>query len=187
MSEIESGEEEDDIDETYATDDRNMDYDPNTNYHDEQYTSASNKSELRRRVREIQGQDGARQSTELPSLIKSKTFVDNGLGSREQTLTTDRAEQEQIMESLLSLTRELKSSASAFHGSLENDKPMLEKALQGLDKNVDGMNAAGKRMSTLRRMTEGKGFFGRLKLYGIIWTLWLVALIMVFVLPKLRF
>jgi hypothetical protein len=42
-------------------------------------------------------------------------------------------------------------------------------------------------MGTLRRMTEGKGWWDRIKLYGMIAGLWLIAFLIVFVGPKIRF
>jgi hypothetical protein len=107
--------------------------------------------------------------------------------SREKTLDSDRAVQERIMESLLSLTQELKSSAHTFHGSLEDEKGVVNRAVAGLDRNVDGMDAAGQRMGRLRKMTEGKGWWARLQLYAWIAGLWVVAFLVVFVMPKLRF
>jgi hypothetical protein len=91
------------------------------------------------------------------------------------------------MDSLLALTRELKTAQTTFHDSLEGEKKHLGLATQGLDRNLDGIDAAGKRMGTLRRMTEGKGWFGRMMLYAYIAGLWVLALVIVFVLPKLRF
>jgi hypothetical protein len=109
------------------------------------------------------------------------------LESREEILKSDRQEQDQIMESLLSLTRELKSSATMFHGSLEDEKNLLGNAVKGLDNNVSGLESAGKKMGMLQKMSEGKGWFGRLMLYAYIAGLWVLALVIVFVLPKLRF
>jgi hypothetical protein len=74
-----------------------------------------------------------------------------------------------------------------FASSLENEKEVLRRAETGLDKNSMGMEAAGNRMGALRRMTEGKGWWGRIKLYAIIAALWIAAFLLVFVGPKLRF
>ena len=109
------------------------------------------------------------------------------LETRDEILTSDRHEQEQIMESLLLLTRELKSSATMFHGSLEGEKNLLSSAVKGLDNNVSGLDSAGKKMGMLQKMSEGKGWFGRFMLYAYIAGLWVLALVIVFVLPKLRF
>jgi hypothetical protein len=113
--------------------------------------------------------------------------TNNNLQNKEKILSADRAEQEQIMDSLLALTRELKTAQTTFHDSLEGEKKHLGLATQGLDKNLDGIEAAGKRMGTLRQMSEGKGWFGRMMLYAYIAGLWVLALVIVFVLPKLRF
>jgi hypothetical protein len=74
-----------------------------------------------------------------------------------------------------------------FASSLESEKEVMRRAESGLDKNSMGMEAAGNRMTTLRRMTEGKGWWGRIKLYAIIAGLWIAAFLLVFVGPKLRF
>jgi hypothetical protein len=49
------------------------------------------------------------------------------------------------------------------------------------------MEAASKRIGMLRRMSEGKGWWGRIMLYAWIFGLWIVAILLVFVGPKLRF
>ena len=89
--------------------------------------------------------------------------------------------------SLLALAQSLKASSTAFSTSLEADTEMLNRATEGLDKNTTGMEAAGKRMSLLKRMSEGKGWWGRMMLYAWIGALWVVAILLVFAGPKLRF
>ncbi len=42
-------------------------------------------------------------------------------------------------------------------------------------------------MGLLKRMSEGKGWWGRIMLYAWIGGLWVVAILLVFVGPKLRF
>lgn len=49
------------------------------------------------------------------------------------------------------------------------------------------MEAAEKRMGLLRRMTEGKGWWGRMMLYAWIVAGWVLAILIVFAGPKLRF
>jgi len=56
-----------------------------------------------------------------------------------------------------------------------------------LEKGSAGMEAAEKRMGMVRRMSEGRGLWGRLLMYVWIGGLWVLALAVVFVLPKLRF
>lgn len=105
----------------------------------------------------------------------------------EQALSTDRLEQESLTDSLLSLATQLKTSSSAFHASLENEKSVLDRAVNGLDATTASMNAAEKRMGMLRKMTEGKGWWGRMMLNLWIVALWVVAILIVFVGPKIRF
>lgn len=106
---------------------------------------------------------------------------------RETLLNADRTEQEAIKNSLVTLARQLKASSQAFGASLEGEKLILNQAETGLDKNAMGMEAAEKRMGRLRRMTEDRGWFRRIKLYAIIAAMWLGAFLLVFIGPKLRF
>ena len=113
--------------------------------------------------------------------------LDPNLSQTEALLSHNRREQEDLTDSLLGLVAQFKASAIQFHTSLESEKDVLGRASSGLDKNTTGMEAAGRRMGTLRRMTEGKGWLARLKIYALIALLYVVAMVIVFVLPKLRF
>ncbi|KAL2827629.1 hypothetical protein BDW59DRAFT_56503 [Aspergillus cavernicola] len=107
--------------------------------------------------------------------------------SSEEALTADRHEQETLTSSLLSLATQLKTSSQAFQSSLEAEKSVLSRAAEGLDRTTGNLAAAERRMGMLRRMTEGKGWWGRMLLYAWIFALWVVAVLIVFVGPKLRF
>ena len=108
--------------------------------------------------------------------------------TRSDTLLTHHsAQQEDITSNLLTLSRALKESQLRFAASLESEKGLLSSATEGLDKNAMGMEAASKRMGTLRRMSEGKGWWGRIMLYAWIFGLMVLAVLIVFVGPKLRF
>jgi hypothetical protein len=109
------------------------------------------------------------------------------IDTKETALATHRTEQESLTTSLLTLASQLKSSSEAFQTSLENEKGILNRAVEGLDRNMSGMEAAGKRMGVLRRMTEGRGWWGRMMMYAWIFGLWIVALAIVYLGPKLRF
>ncbi|EEA25670.1 hypothetical protein TMatcc_006101 [Talaromyces marneffei ATCC 18224] len=109
------------------------------------------------------------------------------IDTKETALATHRTEQESLTTSLLTLATQLKSSSEAFQASLENEKGILNRAVEGLDRNMTGMEAAGKRMGVLRRMTEGRGWWGRMMMYAWIFGLWIVALAIVYLGPKLRF
>ncbi|CAD0096751.1 unnamed protein product [Aureobasidium vineae] len=107
--------------------------------------------------------------------------------STEQVLESANRDQDLLTTSLVTLAQSLKQSSMQFASSLESEKEVLRRAETGLDKNSMGMEAAGNRMGALRRMTEGKGWWGRIKLYAIIAGLWIAAFLLVFVGPKLRF
>ncbi|KAL4986402.1 hypothetical protein BDW68DRAFT_163342 [Aspergillus falconensis] len=105
----------------------------------------------------------------------------------EEALATDRLEQENLTSSLLDLATQLKTSSQQFQASLEAEKSVLARAAEGLDRTTGNLAAAERRMGMLRRMTEGKGWWGRVVLYAWIFALWVVAILIVFIGPKLRF
>jgi hypothetical protein len=111
----------------------------------------------------------------------------SSLPTTEKALLADSATHENITTSLVQLATELKQRTRNFQASLESDKGLVDRVLEGLDKNVTGMEAASKRIGVLRRMSEGKGWWGRIMLYAWIFGLWIVAILLVFVGPKLRF
>ena len=111
--------------------------------------------------------------------------VDPTLATTEKVLSHNRAEEEVLTQSLLSMAQALKSSARQFQSTLETDKEVLGKATEGLDTNAQGMDKAGQRMGQLRRRTSGWAWWRHISLYVWIAGLW-VALVMVFMLPKLR-
>lgn len=104
-----------------------------------------------------------------------------------QQLESHSTEQMDLTSSMVSLVAQLKSSTLAFSSSLDLDNEALARAQEGLEKNETGLEAAGKRMGTLRRMSEGKGLWGRMMLYAWIGGLWIIAILLVFVGPKFRF
>ncbi|EEH42460.1 uncharacterized protein PADG_07280 [Paracoccidioides brasiliensis Pb18] len=103
------------------------------------------------------------------------------------TLSQNEDEQDTLTTSLLSLATQLKTSTQKLHTSLESEKSIIARAAEGLDRSTAGMEAAGKRMGALRRMAEGKGWWGRALMYLWIFGLWVVAVLIVFMGPKLRF
>lgn len=109
------------------------------------------------------------------------------LESTEHALSDQRLEQEDLTNSLLSLASQLKASSHNFHNSLESEQSVLDRAVHGIDRTSSTMEAAGQRMGMLRRMTEGKGWWGRMMLYAWIFGLWVIAILIVFVGPKFRF
>lgn len=115
------------------------------------------------------------------------TGSDTKTSTTEQSLSTNRSEQEDLTSSLLNLASQLKASSQGFQSTLENEKSVLDRAVSGIDKTTSTMEAAGQRMGMLRKMSEGKGWWGRVMLYAWIFGLWVVAILIVFVGPKMRF
>ncbi|KAF2758321.1 hypothetical protein EJ05DRAFT_475652 [Pseudovirgaria hyperparasitica] len=139
--------------------------------------------------------EAAATSTTRGTTTGSTPFPASGRPTTETTTTAtteamlshNRAEQEDLTSSLFSMAQALKAQSVKFAQTLDLDKEVLNKTIAGLDKNTDGMDAAGRKMGTLRRMTEGKGWWARMQLYAIIAGLWFVAFAIVFILPKFRF
>lgn len=113
--------------------------------------------------------------------------TDNETTTQAELLAHNDTESTNLTASLLALAQSLKASSTAFSTSLEADTEILNRATEGLDKSATGMDAAGKRMGLLKRMSEGKGWWGRMMLYAWIGGLWVAAILLVFVGPKLRF
>ncbi|KAH6661208.1 hypothetical protein BKA67DRAFT_531275 [Truncatella angustata] len=117
----------------------------------------------------------------------SPTTALSTTATTEAILDHQRAEQDKLTESLLSMAQSLKSQSHAFQSDLESEKDILSAAGAGMDKSERGMEAATRRMGSLRKLTEGKGWWGRMMLYAWIFGLMVVAVLIVGVMPKLRF
>lgn len=118
---------------------------------------------------------------------KGTTSGFSNLGQTERSLQHHTREHEDLTSALVSMAAQLKQQSRAFQFALTQDESLLSRAVDGLDLNITSMDAASKNMAFLRRMSEEQGWLGRLKLYGIILALWLLAVLLVFVGPKLRF
>lgn len=105
----------------------------------------------------------------------------------EAILDHQREEQDMLSESILKLAGNLKASSLAFTATLEEDREVVDRAGQGMSKTGEGMDAVTKKVGTLQRMTEGEGWWGRMRLYAQVYGLMVVLVLVVFVLPKLRF
>lgn len=119
--------------------------------------------------------------------LKGSTSGFSNLNKTEDTLLASSREHEDITTSLVNMAAQLKQQARAFQFTLDQDKGLIDRALEGLDQNVSALGVASKGMKTLQRMSEEQGFWGRLKLQAIIAGMWAVAFLLVFVGPKLRF
>ncbi|CZR58055.1 uncharacterized protein PAC_07945 [Phialocephala subalpina] len=120
-------------------------------------------------------------------LTPASTSTGMSTATTEALLTHNRTEQENLTRSLLNMASALKESSHAFATSLEEEKGVLDSATKGLDKNELGLEAAQRRMGYLRTMTEGRGWWGRMLMYAWIFALMIIAILVVFVMPKLRF
>ncbi|RYP57783.1 hypothetical protein DL769_009276 [Monosporascus sp. CRB-8-3] len=124
---------------------------------------------------------------------RRELFGDRKAPAATTTATTEaildhhRAEQDRLTESLVRMATALKQSSRAFATSLEDERAVLDAAGQGLARGETGLEAATRRMGALRRMSEGRGWWGRMMLYAWIFGLAVLAVLIVFVLPKLRF
>lgn len=145
-------------------------------------------SQMRRRgqAAETEGAQVASGTSLFPS--KATTTTGNpALAQTEALLSHDRNEQENLTESLVQMAQQLKAQSVHFNNTLEGEKGIVDRAVSGLDSNQINMDAASRRMGTLRRMTEGRGWWDRIKLYAMIGGLWLLAFLIVFMGPKIRF
>lgn len=116
---------------------------------------------------------------------ESKSFTSPG--DNETLLSHHSAEQENLTDSLLQLATALKNSTLSFSSTLESSNSIVDRAADALNKNVTGLEAAERSMGRLRKLTEGRGLYARLKLYGVILALWVLLFLIMFVMPKLRF
>ncbi|KAK0636852.1 hypothetical protein B0T17DRAFT_587871 [Bombardia bombarda] len=117
----------------------------------------------------------------------STTQLSTATSTTEAILDHQRAEQDRLSESILSLASSLKQSSQAFAQHLEEEREVVARAGDGMDKAGQGMEAVTRRMALLRTMTEGVGWWGRMRLYAIVYGLMLVVLLLVGVGPKFRF
>ena len=120
-------------------------------------------------------------------LLGARSTAVSDISTKEAILDRERREQEEITEAMSRLTKELKLSSIRFSEALDEDKEVTKQAGEGIGKNELSMEAAARRMGALTRMTEGKGWWGRVILYAWVYGLMVVLVLVVFVLPKLRF
>jgi hypothetical protein len=175
---------------------------PTTTSHPKPPTPISPTQQAREDLLNLRQRRGA--PTTNPSTAKttsshtssSFTTTTTGTGTTPSTSTsdpttllrTDRLTQSTLTDSLLTLATQLKTQSLNLSTTLQTtDKTYLDRALAGLDSNVAGLESASKKMGLLKRMSEGEGWWGRIMLYLWIWGLWLVAVGLVFLGPKLRF
>ncbi|KAH7143950.1 hypothetical protein EDB81DRAFT_796972 [Dactylonectria macrodidyma] len=133
---------------------------------------------------------GSGRSTARAALFSNRrkaSAPETSTATAEAILDRQRAEQDELSNSILKMAGALKESSQRFSNTLESDKEVLSRAGDGMEKTEVGMEAAQGRMGTLRKMTEGKGWWGRMILFAWVYGLMVALILLVFVMPKLRF
>ncbi len=107
--------------------------------------------------------------------------------TEEAILDSHRKEQEALSEDILRLAKALKDKSLTTSRLLEEDKDVLGRVGEGLDTTDRNMESASRSMSTLTRLTEGKGWWGRMLLFAMVYGMMLALVLLFLLLPKLRF
>ncbi|KAK4922807.1 hypothetical protein LTR66_016575 [Elasticomyces elasticus] len=119
---------------------------------------------------------------------QAKTSGYSTSGEKEAMLAHESKGQEKITGSMLDMAKQLRQSQEQLHASLgQEDKNLIDRAMEGLEQNSTAMNIASRGMKTLQRMSESESWLQRLKLQLIIVGMWAAAVLLVFAGPKLRF
>ncbi|KAI1264042.1 hypothetical protein F5Y18DRAFT_392360 [Xylariaceae sp. FL1019] len=122
-----------------------------------------------------------------PSYLTTPSTNPLSTETTEAILDNQREEQDQLTLEMVAMAQQLKASSQAFEESLQKDADALNAASTGMDKSEQSIGGVSGRMKTLSRLTEGKGWIGRMLLYAQIAGLSVFVLLLVFVFPKLRF
>ncbi|KAK3296243.1 uncharacterized protein B0H64DRAFT_397735 [Chaetomium fimeti] len=126
-------------------------------------------------------------TTATTTTAPTNTNTTTAISTTEAILDHQRSEQDALSSSILKLASDLKASSHAFSASLDSDREVVDRAGQGMSRTGQNMEGVTRTMGALQRMTEGEGWWGRVRLYGIVYGLMVVLVLVVFVLPKLRF
>lgn len=137
-------------------------------------------------------------ATDRAELLRGAPASTTALATSEALMTHNRTQQEALTSGLTDMARSLKERAKAFQDMLEDEKSVLDNAAAGLDRGQIGMEAAQNRMVQLNNSRDDWGWVGRqmpwyvpgwvvdILMFVIIIVLWLMAIGIVFGLPKLR-
>ena len=132
----------------------------------------------------------ARNAAAIPASAQDTANASASSTSKPMTealLSHHSNEQQELTASMLAMAKALKESSQNFQVSLEEEKELVDKAGEGLDRNALGLETASRRIGYLRQMSEGKGWWGRMMLYAWIFGLMMLAFFIVAFMPKLRF
>ncbi|RPA87651.1 hypothetical protein BJ508DRAFT_371939 [Ascobolus immersus RN42] len=100
-------------------------------------------------------------------------------------LEAQQSEQDALTAELVKMAQALKQSSIQFGQDLEDEKPLLEQAVEGLDKNMMGMEMTGGKMKVLKK-DQSLGFL-RTMINMAVCVALMLAILLVLSLPKLRF
>lgn len=105
----------------------------------------------------------------------------------EAIMDRQAAEREDLADKVFRMAQAMKRQQQSIASSLESEKDVLGLATEGMERTGRGMEATRGRMGMLTRMTEGKGWWGRMILFAWVYGLMVALMVLVFVMPKLRF
>lgn len=105
------------------------------------------------------------------ALFGDRGQVEDGEEFSEKQLDQQRVEQEDLTTDMLALAQALKENSVRFSEELQKEKSVLDLASEGLDKNVLGIEGAGRKMGQLRK-NQNVGW-----LWGILYPVIIVALV----------
>jgi hypothetical protein len=107
--------------------------------------------------------------------------------TEEALLDGHRREQEALTEDMARLAGALKARSLETARLLAEDGEVVGRVAGSLDTTDRGMESAGRRMGSLTRITEGKGWWGRMLLYAMVYGMMALVVLIWALLPKLRF
>lgn len=125
-------------------------------------------------------------STRLFESSKAASSL-SATATEEAILDLHRKEQEALSDDILRMATELKTKSLSTSRLLEQDKDVLSRVGESLDTTDRNMESAGRRMSTLSKLTEGRGWWGRMLLFAMVYGMMALLVLMFLLLPKLRF
>ncbi|EPE03298.1 synaptobrevin [Ophiostoma piceae UAMH 11346] len=121
-----------------------------------------------------------------PTTLFDKNKEASSVVAEETILDHHRREQEELSGDILRLAHALKEKSMATARMLEDDKEVVDRVGDGMNTTTDSLTAASKSMALLSRMTEGKGWWGRMMLMAMVYGLMLLLVLLFLFLPKLR-
>lgn len=113
--------------------------------------------------------------------------TETSTATAEAILDQQATERENLAGKVFQMAQAMKKQQQSIASSLESEKDVLGRATEGMERTGRGMEAAKGRMGILTRMTEGKGWWGRMILFAWVYGLMVALMVLVFVMPKLRF